>query len=173
MCTLNCCVNENSHSRCRVPLIEICDSANRIKLDLGACGVCSVAPVALLIERTGCPEYEVICETPDPAPCCGVLTDYPNDYYSRRVVEIPKRSVTYPLHEIDANGLSVFVLDDKLKLLGYGRLHATILLDDIVDTFLKPRYKRTDLVFDIDYVEYKASIGSIIVDTDKDVGDNC
>lgn len=41
-------------------------------------------------------------------------------------VAIPKASVTYPLHDTDCDGRAVFVLDGKLKQLGYGRYHAQV-----------------------------------------------
>lgn len=152
--------------RCHIPLIEICDSTGQIKLDLSSCGVCAETPAALLLRKGGCAEWMTICEPPR-TECCGVVDNRPVYWGSKRAVEKPKPSVIYPLHEIDPEGMSVFVLDDKLKELGYGRYHAVVLLaDDGTLPAVRPvqemDYKATDIVFDIDYVEYRLSLAGII-----------
>lgn len=159
MRTLNCCVNKPTGGRCFTPLIEICDSTSQIKLDLGSCGVCSTKPAALLLSKAGCPEWETICEPPPDQSCCGVVDTRPAYYGSKRVIEKPKPAVVYPLHEIDTEGQSVFVLDGKLKQLGYGRYNARVLLGE------PEAYEPTDLVFDIDYVASVGGIGAISTET--------
>lgn len=156
-------------SRCHVPLIEICDSTTQIKLDLGSCGICATTPTALLLKKGGCIEWETICETPKNT-CCGVIDNRPPFFGSKRAVEKPKPSIIYPLHEIDPQGLSVFALDGKLKELGYGRWHGTILLTydhkmpnklPISETDFIP----TEIIFDVDYVQYKLGVQSIAIET--------
>lgn len=145
----------NRLGRCHTPLIEICDSTSQIKLDLGACDPCATKPTALLIRRAGCVEYETICEEVPAEVCCGVIDNRqgvrtgnasehirPHSRIIKRSVPKPKPSVLYPLHEIDPQGMSVFVLDGKLKELGYGRYNAVVMADNC----------ETELVFDVDYI---------------------
>lgn len=150
-------------SRCVTPLIEICDTTSRIKLDLSACGVCEASPAALLLREKGCDEYETICE-PVPQVCCGVpMTNPP----MRRVQVLkPKNAVIYPLHEIDTDGQSVFILDNKLKTLRYGRLEAVVLLVALQKS--EPMYKVGDMWFkesavrfDVEYKENRMQLKSI------------
>ena len=140
MRTMNC--ENNRLMRCHTPLIEICDSTSQIKLDLGSCDPCAVSAVSLVLERAGCVEYETICEEVPAEVCCGVIDNRPHSRIIKRTVPKPKPSVIYPLHEIDPQGISVFVLDGKLKQLGYGRYKATVYVDGCA----------TALVFDVDYV---------------------
>lgn len=168
MSILNSC-NSSSMTRCHVPLIEICDNTSQIKLDLGACGVCATTPAALLLRKGGCVEWETVCAPPR-MECCGVVDARPVYFGSKRAVEKPKPTIIYPLHEIDPTGLSVFVLDGKLKELGYGRYHAVVLIAD--DGMLPANrpvqetdYAVTDLVFDVDYVSSKARIHAITTET--------
>lgn len=165
-----CNSNRNHIRRCHVPLIEICDSTSQIKLDLGSCGGCSTTPTALLLRKGGCTEWETVCEPPRSSPCCGVVDARPTYWGSKRAVEKPKPSIIYPLHEIDPQGMSVFVLDGKLRELGYGRYHAVVLLaDDSTLPAAHPAqetdYRATDIVFDIDYVEYKLGLGAIATES--------
>lgn len=165
-----CDSNRNRISRCHVPLIEICDSTSQIKLDLGSCGGCATTPAALLLRKGGCTEWETVCEPPRSNPCCGVVDARPTYWGSKRAVEKPKPSIIYPLHEIDPQGMSVFVLDSKLRELGYGRYHVVVLLAD--DGTLpadhpvqETDYRATEIVFDIDYVEYKLGLGTIATES--------
>lgn len=151
--------------RCHVPLITICDTTTEIKLDLGSCGICATTPAALLLRKGGCAEYETVC-TPPKNPCCGVIDNRPVYWGSKRSVEKPKPSIIYPLHEIDPQGMSVFVLDTKLKELGYGRWHATVLLLDEAQIpaqrpLQEKDYFATGITFDIDYVSYILGFNSI------------
>lgn len=160
------CESSNVIRRCHTPLIEVCDTTTQIKLDLSSCGVCMAKPAALLLRKGGCVEYEVECVPPPPQPCCGVIDARPTYWGSKRAVEKPKPSVLYPLHEIDPEGMSVFVLDGKLKTLGYGRWHAQVLLLDKDNTpsnrpLQLADYVATDLVFDIDFIPYKMGLGAI------------
>ena len=171
MRTSRLCNNNRNHiRRCHVPLIEICDSTSQIKLDLGSCGGCSTTPAALLLRKGGCTEWETVCEPPRSSPCCGVVDARPTYWGSKRAVEKPKPSIIYPLHEIDPQGMSVFVLDGKLRELGYGRYHAVVLLADN-GTLPADRpvqetdYRATEIVFDIDYVEYKLGLGAIATES--------
>lgn len=166
----SCKSNKSPISRCHVPLIEICDTTSQIKLDLGSCGVCSTKPAALLLRKGGCVEWQTECVPPPDQSCCGVVDNRPVFYGSKRSMEKLKPSIIYPLHEIDPQGMSVFVLDGKLKELGYGRWHAVVLLaDDGTLPANRPvqemDYKATELVFDIDYVEYKLGIGAITTES--------
>lgn len=138
-------------SRCHTPLIEICDRVSQIKLDLGSCDLCAAQATALLLRKAGCVEYETVCEEVPSEVCCGVVDNRPHSRIIKRTVAKPKPSVSYPLHEIDSQGLSVFVLDDKLKTLGYGRYQAVLMLDGC----------ETDIVFDVDYVCGYANLGAI------------
>lgn len=179
MRTLNSCNSSRKPiSRCHVPLIEICDSTSQIKLDLGACGLCATTPAALLLRKGGCVEWETVCLPPPTNPCCGVVDARPTYWGSKRAVEKPKPAIVYPLHEIDAQGFSVFALDNKLKTLGYGRYHATVLL---VNEEALPNdhpsegvdYRTTDIVFDIDYVEYNLNIRGIYTERLKPTYEAC
>lgn len=165
MRTMNCNNGTNSMGRCHTPLIEICDTTSQIKLDLGSCGICSTKPAALWLRKGGCVEYETVCELPK-LECCGVIDNRPVSYLTKQSRPIPKPSVLYPLHEIDPQGMSVFVLDGKMKDLGYGRWHAVVLLlDDATAPKNRPLeimdYYETDLIFDVDYVPYKLGLGAI------------
>lgn len=146
------CNYRTSKLRCHTPLIEICDSVSQIKLDLLSCGVCTADATALQLKKGGCIEYKTICEEIEPDPCsCPSSLPYNK---IKRTVPKPKPTVIYPLHEIDQTGMSVFVLDGKLKGLGYGRYHATVLIDGL----------ETDLRFDVDYVKSTNAISSIDVE---------
>ena len=122
-----CRTNTRPMSRCHTPLVEICDTTTQIRLDLGSCGICSTTPTALLLRKGGCPEYETVCIEPEPVQtqCCPTI---PRS--NKRQVEVAKPSIIYPLHEIAPNGESVYVLDGKMKAMGYGRWHGVILLED-------------------------------------------
>lgn len=154
-------------SRCHTPLIEICDNTSQIKLDLGSCGLCSETPAVLLLRKGGCREWETVCEPPRSDTCCGVIDNRPVYWGSKQVIEKPKPSIIYPLHEIDPQGMSVFVLDDKLKKLGYGRYHASILLVDGDTTIptLGVNYRETGITFDVDYIEYELGINYITTES--------
>lgn len=159
----NSCSRTRTMRRCHTPLIEICDNTSQIKLDLGSCGACAARPAALLLQKGGCTEYEVVCEQ-QTLECCGVIDNRPITYQTKQSRPIPKPSVLYPLHEIDTQGMSVFVLDGKMRILGYGRLHAVVLL--LNDTSKKQSlsiadYTETNLVFDIDYTPPKLGLTSI------------
>lgn len=154
------CNNSSSISRCHVPLIEICDSTSQIKLDLGSCRPCTATQTALLLVKGGCTEWEVVCDQQPTMPCCGVVDARPK-LFNKRLVEKPKPSVIYPIHEIDSHGMSVFVLDGKLKELGYGRYKAKILVQDYQDG----EYRDTGLEFDVDYIENNISIINITTET--------
>lgn len=136
--------------RCHTPLIEICDSTTQIKLDLNSCHPCSAKPTALLLRKGGCTEYEEIYEEVK-SECCGVIDNRYTSKWIKRVIPKLKPSITYPLHEIDPDGMSVFSLDDKFKLLGYGRFLAVVLVDNI----------ETNLVFDVNYIPSFAGISRI------------
>lgn len=166
----SCKKSASPMTRCNTPLIQICDTTTQIKLDLGSCGVCATKPAALLLRKGGCTEWETVCEPPRDNPCCGVIDNRPVYWGSKRAVEKPKPSIIYPLHEIDPTGLSVFVLDGKLKELGYGRWHAIVLLaDDGTLPSYRPAeemdYMATDITFDIDYVHNVLGLQSISVST--------
>ncbi len=151
MYSLRCGNPHGRLGRCLSPLIEICDSTSQIKLDLGACDPCATKPTALLLKRAGCVEYETICEEVPAEVCCGVIDNRPHSRIIKRSVPKPKPSVLYPLHEIDPQGMSVFVLDGKLKELGYGRYNAVVMVDNC----------ETELVFDVDYICGRIGIGAI------------
>lgn len=157
------CKTNTRGSRCFTPLIEICPSTSQILLDLDSCGGCPAIP-ALLLRRGGCVEQELVCEPP-PEPqvcgCCPTLTKRP------RWVTKTQPSVIYPLHDIDCNGMYVFVLDDKLMELGFGRLEATILVEDD-GTYPAERYHTseknyavTPIRFDVDYLPYQMPLRGI------------
>ena len=156
--------------RCHTPLIEICDTTTQIKLDLGSCGVCTAKPAALILQKSGCVEYETVCDPPVKTPCCGVIDNRPAYWGNKRTVEKPKPSVIYPLHEIDPQGMSVFVLDSKLKELGYGRYRASVVITDkpIKDMSFTP----TGVEFDIEYMGHSMGLNSISVETAQgNIGD--
>lgn len=151
MYSLPCSNRQKRFGRCHTPLIEICDTTSQIKLDLGKCDPCSVKPTALLIKQGGCVEYETICEEVDTQVCCGVIDNRPYSRIIKKSVPKPKPSVLYPLHEVDPQGMSVFVLDGKLKQLGYGRYNAVVMIDGY----------ETELRFDVDYVCGRVGISAI------------
>lgn len=143
-----CRYNSFPLPRCRTPLIEICDTTTRIELDLLSCGICATTPVGLLLRRAGCVEWETVCVPRDP-PSCGCCPGIPDMIQISRPKPMP--SVLYPLHEIDPNGMSVFVLDDKLKEAGYGRYHGIVIIGN----------QETDLRVDVDYVPYSMGVAGI------------
>lgn len=143
--------------RCQslVPLIELCDGMSQLKLNLSGCGECSTPISALLLRKGGCIEYEVVCEPAPILTCCGVVDNRPQTHMVKRSRQTPKPAIIYPLHTINEQGLSVFVLDGKLKELGYGRWHAVLLTGE------KTNYKKTDMMFNIDYYPFRTAIASI------------
>lgn len=170
MRTSNYYSNRRTMVRCHVPLISICDNTSQIKLHLGACGICAGTPAALWLRKGGCTEWETVCTTPRQSPCCGVVDNRPVYWGSKSVVEKPKPSIIYPLHEIDTQGMSVFVLDDKLKELGYGRYRATVMLavnksKVSQGTSVDVDYEATNLVFDVDYIKPTLSMTAIDTET--------
>lgn len=165
MYMFNCCVgNKNYLSWCHKPLIEVCDTTSQINLDLVSCEPCSKHEVYLMLEKAGCPEYEVVCE-PRPQPCCGVIDARPMTWGQKRVIEKPRARVFYPLHEINSKGLSVFVLDEKIKELGYGRVKGEILL--VYEPLPTNRefeitdFVRTGIEIYIDYLPYKIGFAGV------------
>ena len=148
-----CCrVSSRLLPRCHRPLIRLCRADRQLRLDLNDCGPCGTAPAALLLQRGGCPEYEERCEIPT-VPCGCVTFQWPPVL---RRVEKPRPSVVYPLHEIDPEGLAVFVFDDKLWELGPGRYEATVLLladDEPARRLQDTVYRLSDVRFDVDLVK--------------------
>ena len=119
-----------SISRCRKPLLSLCGDVSRITIALGECPPCPPEVISLRIEQDGCPEYRDVCvEEVITLRCfCDTVVE---DTVTKIVrEEIPKRGVTYPLHEIDPKGNAVFVLDSKLKELGTGRYSGIVDLGD-------------------------------------------
>ena len=114
--------------RCFTPLIELTDCDGRLFVNLGNCN-CS-KPTELVLYQAGCTEYETYCEvepcTNHSFGCCSCFT-LPR--VVQKVREVPKRSISYPLHEVDEHGNATFVLDGKLKELGFGRYEAHIVND--------------------------------------------
>lgn len=157
---LNCNPFTDGRPRCRVPLIEICPATSQIRLDLSLCDPCSPSTLALLIRKGGCAERVLVCEQPElvPCGCCPQLPPRP------RWVEVPRPFVIYPLHEVDCNGLAVFVLDEAMETLGAGRLEAVVLLA-VDDTSPAARYEadgvwygETDVRLDVDYRPYALTL---------------
>jgi hypothetical protein len=75
--------------------------------------------------------------------------------------------VIYPLHDIDCDGMYVFVLDDTIKELGLGRLEAVVLVEDD-GTYPAERhctseknYAETAIRFDVDYLPYQMPLRGI------------
>lgn len=108
-------------------------------------------------------ERELVCEPVKPAECgcCPSLPPRP------RWVDKPQPSVIYPLHDIDCDGMYVFVLDDMMKELGLGRLEAVVLVEDD-GTYPAERhhtseknYAETDIRFDVDYLPYQMLLRGI------------
>lgn len=141
MLTMNCCNNTDA-TRCKRPLIELCDNTSVIKLDLVACNPCERNASQLLLRKCVPDEFEIVClDAEDVEPCCGVIDHRLSARKLKGIAAKPKPSVLYPLHEIDAAGKSVFVLDDKLKELGYGRYEAFVFVEGC----------DTPLEFDVEY----------------------
>lgn len=115
-----------SMNRCRKPLIHLCDGVSRLVINLSGCTPCSVEPNRLIITQSGCPVYEEVCEEIEVDTPCGCPPNGHTRSYVQHVREVPKSKVIYPLHEIDENGNAVFVIDNKLTKLGYGRYTAMV-----------------------------------------------
>lgn len=145
MHTYRCRRSNYPEPHCFIPLIEICDTTTRIELDLTSCDICADVPTSLLLRKGGCVEWETICVPVEPV-SCGCCPGVPDTVQISR--EKPKPAVLYPLHEIDVDGYSVFVLDDKLKEAGYGRYHGVILIGE----------EETDLRIDVDYVRRRMGV---------------
>ena len=112
--------------KCFTPLIPLTDCDGRLSLDLGDCN-CSSEVTHLVLTQGGCDKYEEVvhykeCEPRGWGYCSNVCLPMA----VVETVAIPKASVTYPLHDTDCDGRAVFVLDGKLKQLGYGRYHAQV-----------------------------------------------
>ena len=113
-------------NRCRKPLIQLCDGASRLVINLGACAPCSVEPNRLILTQGGCPVYEEICEPAEASVTCGCPPNGHTVAPVIRVREVPKKRLIYPLHQIDEDGNAVFILDNKLSMLDYGRVEAAV-----------------------------------------------
>lgn len=146
---------------CRVPLIKLTDCDGRIMVRLSNCD-CTAETTELRIIRDGCKEFQekVIIDNcvNHSFGCCTPCLP------SVRVVqeEVPKPTVTYPLHEIDCNGRAVFVFDGKLKAMGYGRYKAEIVQNNC-----------SILQFNIDYQCGTGEIFSIETQTVSNMGERC
>lgn len=119
--------------RCLTPLLRLTDCDSRIEFDMGECsktGGCGSVPTSLVIEQASCPEYETVIEQVE---CTnrgfGCDTACLPPQIIERQVEKPKASITYPLHEFDGS-LAIFILDGKLKTMGYGRYKARLMYDN-------------------------------------------
>lgn len=160
---------------CHIPLISICDRTTQIKLNLSSCSACDGEAAALVLSKAGCDEYETVC-APPPNTCCGVIDNRYKFSMPRSVLK-PKPTVIYPLHEVDTEGYSVFVLDNNLKKLGYGRYNAKVVVMSKQGTSLPALsddlyYTDTGVKFDIDYNPADFNLQSIKIKTnDYDTGD--
>lgn len=135
----------------RTPLIALCLDAARIRVQTSECGVGASDTTSLRITQGGCPKYEEVCVEVIPHYGCGFNNMPPQQQIVRR--EIPRAALTYPLHEVDADGFATFVLDNKLSELGIGRYHAQ-LIEDGISTFS----------FDIDLVHGNPVARAIAID---------
>lgn len=128
--------------------------------------MCEPPNLALRISQAGCPKYETVCEPHEPW-CCGIVDNRPP---IKKQVELPKKSIIYPLLEQNGAGEYVFALDDKLRNLGFGRLQGMVIYirtDEIGGTY----YEDTNMVFDIDYPETTARLGGVTVVQGNGMGD--
>lgn len=162
MPTWNCCNTGNDGGyapspRCRIPLIEICDSVTQLRLDFGRCNPCAMGASVLRLTKADCPKYETVCETVEEKVGCGCNTRTELTV-RERTVEIPQRAVEYPLHGITAEGVSVFVLDGKLRELGYGRYRAELWGRE---GFGKKELVPTGVVFNVEYTRRSVPLGGI------------
>lgn len=137
--------------RCRTPLITLCSDASRIRVQMSECGECSPDATALRITQGGCPKYEEVCVEVTPRYGCGT----PNMPAQQQIItrELPRVTLTYPLHEVDSDGFATFVLDNKLMELGYGRYNAQVLTDGCAP-----------ITFDIDLVCGRGSLRAVAID---------
>lgn len=148
--------------KCFTPLIPLTDCDGRLSLDLGNCN-CSSEVTHLVITQGGCTEYEekIHFKTCEPRGWgCGSAI-----YPPTLVVEdvpIPKASIIYPFHDTDCNGNAVFVLDGKLKKLGYGRYHAEVIHDGNCIS-----------QFDIDYYRNTGHINAVSTARTSKMGERC
>lgn len=116
--------------RCRTPLIALCSDASRIRVQVSECGDCTPTTTSLRLTQAGCAKYEEVCVEVEQHYGCGT-----NNMPARQQItmrELPRASLTYPLHEIDVDGFAVFVLDAKLSELGVGRYHARLITEGCV-----------------------------------------
>lgn len=125
--------------RCRTPLISLCSDAARIRVQAAECGGCAPDTVSLRITQAGCAKYEEVCVEVEQRYGCGT----PNMPLQQQIImrELPRASLTYPLHEVDADGFAIFVLDSKLSQLGLGRYNAALVSDGC-----KPYHFDIDLI---------------------------
>ena len=136
--------------RCHKPLAVITDCDGRFFVQLDDCSSCTKPPTELVIMQGGCVEYEQKVEYTKCQPrSFGCCTPQVCSAPQVKLVEKPRATLVYPLHEVDDDNRAVFVLDGKLKALGYGRYTTQINFDDC------PPYE-----FDIDYT-CGVSIGAI------------
>lgn len=117
-------------SRCRTPLMRLCDSDSRIKVKIAECDqdTCNPEVTKLCLEQQGCTKYETVCVEEEVSHGCGCPSIITQPKWVQR--EVPKPFVCYPLLEVDDDGMAVFVLDDTLKDFGYGRYRATVYFND-------------------------------------------
>lgn len=144
------------------PLIKLTDCDGRLSLKLASC-LCTATPTALLLTRAGCVEYEQVVQTKmcknHSFGCCPPVCLPTTTVINKAKV---KPSITYPLHEIDCENNAVFVLDGKLKKLGYGRYTAQILHGDAVI-----------FTFDVDYVASDMVVTDITTVGKSSMGARC
>lgn len=145
--------------KCLTPLIPLTDCDGRLAINLGTC-TCSPTATELILIKAGCTEYDEVVEvgTCDHSFGCG-CSCVPT--VKIKQVERPKMSITYPLHEFDCDGNAVFVIDGKLKTLGYGRYNAIVQTDC------------GDVKFDVDYTCGTPSILGIMTEKVTNMGERC
>lgn len=130
---------------CRRPLLNICGDVSRITIALGQCRNCPPETVSLRIEQAGCAVIEQYCEeVATTVGCfCGDPVVFTDTRLSQRVV--PKVGVVYPLHETNADGEAVFVLDGKFSAMGPGRYVGIVSFGDCGSTLIDINYTCGDM----------------------------
>lgn len=126
--------------KCRRPLLSICGDVSRIVIAMGKCRSCSPGAVSLRIEQALCGKMVESCKDVDVVvgQVCGEPVTVP---CTRRVLEqVPSQGVTYPLHEINAKGEAVFIIDSKFSAMGFGRYTGTVSFGDCGSTCIDIDY---------------------------------
>lgn len=125
---------------CRRPLITLCEGVNKISIAMGQCRGCPTTRLTLRIESAGCDKYIRRCERVKRTAMwsCGEPVEFTD---TRIVTEVvPRQVVVYEVHEVDAAGNAIFILDNKFTDMGPGRYTAVFAAESLDSQIIDIEY---------------------------------